>query len=47
MTSVPVHPRQPDLTPVSPEQLPLPEPEPDVDPDVTPEIPPDRELEPA
>jgi hypothetical protein len=45
MTSVPVHPPQPDLTPVSPEQLPLPEP--DVDPDVTPEHDPDRELEPA
>jgi hypothetical protein len=41
MTSVPIHPQEPDLSPVSPERLPLPEsaPEPEADPD--------RELEPA
>lgn len=45
MTSVPVHPREPDLTPISPERLPLPDPEPEPVPEVEPE--PDRELEPA
>ncbi|HET7654960.1 MAG TPA: hypothetical protein VFK42_18140 [Acidimicrobiales bacterium] len=49
MTSVPVHPREPDLTPVSPERLPLPDPDPDPEtaPAVPPEVEPDRELEPA
>jgi hypothetical protein len=43
MTSVPVHPQEPDLSQLSPERLPLPDPEPEV----TPEPDPDRELEPA